>query len=94
MLTAMDELFDLDLALTMPEGPEKSTTDGVSVVNQMPTVVMGSGRDCTVCLERLGSGKKLHCGHVFHEICISQWLSAHNSCPVCRRKLESYPATE
>ncbi|KAI3447033.1 hypothetical protein Pfo_003698 [Paulownia fortunei] len=98
----MDELFDLDLALTMPEDSnmelnkhhpdDQSTAAARHLVDEMPTVVMGGvgGGHCTVCMEgfRLGgAGKQVPCGHVFHENCISQWLSIHNSCPLCRGKV-------
>ncbi|KAL6586002.1 hypothetical protein OROMI_002646 [Orobanche minor] len=102
---AMDELFDLDLALTIPEDSmsmssvnehhidAQSTEDASQMVNELPTVVMGSGRSCRVCLEGFcfggAAGKQVSCGHVFHENCISQWLSIHSSCPLCRRKLSA-----
>ncbi|KAL2229020.1 UNVERIFIED_CONTAM: hypothetical protein Sindi_1881700 [Sesamum indicum] len=93
----MDELFDLDLALTMPEDStaevSKRQPDAEStrhLVDEMPTVVVGCGGQCSVCMEGFGGvGKQVHCGHVFHENCISHWLSIHNSCPLCRRKVVS-----
>ncbi|KAL3623699.1 hypothetical protein CASFOL_032515 [Castilleja foliolosa] len=94
----MDELFDLDMALTMPaestnrhhEPDTQSAVAARHMVDEMPTVVMVGGRDCSVCLEGFGvggAGKKVPCGHVFHENCILHWLSVHDSCPLCRRKL-------
>lgn len=43
--------------------------------------------ECCVCLDRLGSGSvicKLHCGHIFHENCVKQWINSDGRCPICR----------
>ncbi|KAL7093673.1 hypothetical protein ACP275_11G053500 [Erythranthe tilingii] len=96
----MDEIFDLDMALTMPDDStvelSKHRRDALStaavceLVGEMPTVVVGGGGRCAVCMEGFqldggaGGGKKVPCGHIFHENCISQWLSGHDSCPLCR----------
>ncbi|KAL8094013.1 hypothetical protein AgCh_035772 [Apium graveolens] len=51
---------------------------------------------CTVCMEALDlcrstneedGGRIVRCGHVYHERCIRQWVSLHNSCPLCRTVL-------
>eukprot|EP00730_Choanoeca_flexa_P019240 TRINITY_DN9392_c0_g1_i3.p1 TRINITY_DN9392_c0_g1~~TRINITY_DN9392_c0_g1_i3.p1 ORF type:complete len:244 (+),score=35.65 TRINITY_DN9392_c0_g1_i3:163-894(+) len=47
-------------------------------------------RDCAICLETseesdLGFVKLKRCGHVFHQACVDEWLSKHNTCPLCRR---------
>ncbi|KAG6386870.1 hypothetical protein SASPL_152047 [Salvia splendens] len=91
----MDEAFDLDLALTMPELEDSTTERNKSdleaqsrvaaarlTVEKMPTMG-GGGGECAVCVEGFGSGggKQVHCGHVFHENCILEWLSIHNSSP-------------
>ncbi|KAK4432977.1 E3 ubiquitin-protein ligase RDUF1 [Sesamum alatum] len=100
---AMDELFDLDLALTMLDDstvevskrqPDaESTAAARHLVDAMPTVVVGCGGQCSVCMESFeiggGAGKQVSCGHVFHGNCISHWLSIHNSCPLCRREVVS-----
>lgn len=90
-------MIDFELAFTQPE--EDSTVEWSKynleaqfrvatarfAVEEMPTIDAG-GRECAVCMEGFGSGggKKVHCGHVFHENCIFRWLSVHNSCPLCR----------
>ena len=42
--------------------------------------------NCAICLNparKTRRTKELHCGHIFHNSCISKWKSA--ACPVCRR---------
>ncbi len=44
---------------------------------------------CAVCQELLESGSEnhlsvLHCGHVFHAICIETWFTKALTCPQCR----------
>lgn len=101
MSMALEELiFDLDMALTMPEPREtcvsnngsshtKATLMDISfaqIVGEMPTVE-AVGDACTVCIQCFEStvgAKHVACGHVFHSHCLINWLSLHNSCPLCR----------
>lgn len=100
---ALDELiFDLDMALTMPEPHEscvrnngshrKATSVDVSfpqIVGELPTVEVVDDV-CTVCIQCFEStvgAKQVPCGHVFHSHCLINWLSLHNSCPLCRFQL-------
>ncbi|KAL3825193.1 hypothetical protein ACJIZ3_021222 [Penstemon smallii] len=101
--TNTDDIFDLDLALTMPELDSTSTetnsngqqqveaeSTAEEVIEGMPTVVVGGGHRCTVCMEGFGLdvvGKQISCGHVFHFNCVAHWISLHNSCPLCRFKV-------
>ncbi|KAL1567797.1 RING-type E3 ubiquitin transferase [Salvia divinorum] len=93
----MDEMFDLDSALTVAEEDSMVEWNKYNLeaqfrmaaarlaVEEMPTTAAG-GRECAVCIEGFGSGgaKQVRCGHVFHESCIFEWLSINNSCPLCR----------
>ncbi|KAL3829927.1 hypothetical protein ACJIZ3_018729 [Penstemon smallii] len=97
MLIDIDEVFDLDLAMTLPEysntdqmNRQQLDTTAEELIEGMPTVVSGGG--CAICLEgfRLGvGGKRIPCGHVFHSNCIAHWVSLHNSCPLCRFSVSS-----
>ncbi|KAI0984677.1 hypothetical protein GJ496_002174 [Pomphorhynchus laevis] len=49
---------------------------------------------CKICLikfENKHQVKKLSkCGHVFHAICLNEWLREHHKCPYCRQALNEY----
>ncbi|KAM7531000.1 hypothetical protein LguiB_034410 [Lonicera macranthoides] len=50
------------------------------------------GLECAICLCEFEDESILkfltNCCHVFHQECIDTWLESHNSCPVCRRRLD------
>lgn len=47
---------------------------------------------CAICLERLrlhdeiGLSQNDNCKHMFHSVCVTEWLMANKDCPICRRK--------
>jgi len=50
------------------------------------------GCDCSVCQSDYKLGDKLvklPCNHDYHKDCVVQWLKQHDSCPICRRSIES-----
>ncbi|CAN8274108.1 unnamed protein product [Cochlearia groenlandica] len=67
----------------------------VSCVRNLPSVIIGKenvekGLVCAVCKELFGLGNEttqLPCLHLYHNRCIVPWLSARNSCPLCRYEL-------
>lgn len=44
--------------------------------------------ECPICLDIMGVGIVLRCGHVFHEKCIESWKLRNESCPICRTPLK------
>ena len=43
--------------------------------------------ECVICKEKFKSQdtvKDLPCRHIFHAVCIDQWLLTHKLCPVCK----------
>ncbi|XP_021902779.1 NEP1-interacting protein-like 1 [Carica papaya] len=46
---------------------------------------------CSICLQEFQTGDLIHClphcKHIYHQPCINKWLTAHNSCPLCRRNV-------
>jgi E3 ubiquitin-protein ligase RNF115/126 len=59
----------------------------------VPTVeVSEPATVCAICKDDLPlavAARRLPCGHLYHSVCIVQWLEMHNSCPVCRSCLPS-----
>ena len=46
--------------------------------------------ECSICLMEINEGQDtilLPCGHMFHDGCVTKWLSIHNTCPLCRFEL-------
>ena len=51
---------------------------------------------CSICLEELdatGSHRalQLHCGHIYGQECIDQWLTINKSCPLCFKEIVATP---
>ncbi|KAL5720809.1 RING-type E3 ubiquitin transferase [Ranunculus cassubicifolius] len=67
-----------------------------SFVDSLPSVSINAGHVkhddlvCAVCKDCFSIGnvvKQLPCMHLYHPSCILPWLSARNSCPLCRYEL-------
>ncbi|XP_056390849.1 E3 ubiquitin-protein ligase RNF126-like [Hyla sarda] len=47
----------------------------------------GETQTCPICLADYDSGEEvtvLPCSHMFHHLCIGQWLRTNDRCPMCR----------
>ena len=45
---------------------------------------------CSICRTQIEPGsvvRELRCSHFYHPHCIDQWISSHDSCPICREKI-------
>ncbi|CAH8304879.1 unnamed protein product [Eruca vesicaria subsp. sativa] len=49
---------------------------------------------CSICLDNLsgssskrGAATRMNCSHVFHDLCILEWLQRKRTCPLCRTVL-------
>uniref|UniRef100_M1BYW3 RING-type E3 ubiquitin transferase n=1 Tax=Solanum tuberosum TaxID=4113 RepID=M1BYW3_SOLTU len=90
----MDEVFDLDLALTVVEDfnaaaayqlEEPSPISDDEDDEMMPMV--NAVGFCSICMEEFEAEvgvKQVPCGHLFHSCCLTNWLSLRKSCPLCR----------
>lgn len=48
--------------------------------------------ECTICIDEMHQGDDvtvLPCTHWFHGDCVTLWLKEHNTCPICRRAIET-----
>jgi hypothetical protein len=47
--------------------------------------------NCSICFENITEEKlmKTNCNHCFHNNCMTEWLKIKNSCPLCRKKVET-----
>nr|CAD1826220.1 unnamed protein product [Ananas comosus var. bracteatus] len=75
-----------------PERPPGPAPAPASAIASIPTIFITDDRtlQCPVCKEEFAVGaeaREMPCEHVFHSECIVPWLTAHNSCPVCRFQL-------
>ncbi|KAJ8343522.1 hypothetical protein SKAU_G00308510 [Synaphobranchus kaupii] len=62
------------------EGPEEDTEE-----------------KCTICLSILEEGedvRRLPCMHLFHQLCVDQWLLTNKKCPICRVDIEAQLSAE
>uniref|UniRef100_UPI00358E7502 E3 ubiquitin-protein ligase Arkadia-like isoform X2 n=1 Tax=Myxine glutinosa TaxID=7769 RepID=UPI00358E7502 len=47
---------------------------------------------CTICLSIIEEGedvRRLPCMHLFHQLCVDQWLLTNKRCPICRVDIEA-----
>ena len=54
--------------------------------NLKEKLILNDDMICSICLENLKDNNCviLNCEHIYHKICIKEWLKKNNSCPNCR----------
>lgn len=57
---------------------------------------VGSDQTCVICLQDCQDGdelwRKTHCGHYFHDKCLTEWIKREQKCPLCRAEFVIDPA--
>ncbi|CAL0304483.1 unnamed protein product [Lupinus luteus] len=79
-----------------PIAASKTAIESMPVVKIIPAHVSAESQ-CAVCMEPFEldcDAREMPCGHIYHSGCILPWLSARNSCPVCRHELPTESAGE
>ena len=77
------------------------TTESLDQVRPAKALTIKSKRtsdkptDCTICLNPMVDTRTnedtfvaLECGHKYHRECIEGWLDEHNTCPLCRVRVD------
>jgi hypothetical protein len=78
-----------------PPSPLRPDSRKDYIMNQIKSSEPNDEADCPSCRDPWidpDNGRtsmeneivEIHCGHRFHRDCIEQWLSAKNTCPMCR----------
>ncbi|KAF5781702.1 putative transcription factor C2H2 family [Helianthus annuus] len=75
-----------------PRPPQARTSviDALPLVSLTPSHLVNDSH-CPVCKDEFevgGEVKELPCKHFYHSDCIIPWLSIHDTCPVCRYKIQ------
>ena len=70
-----------------------------SQIGRLPSHVYVDGEmnaedaKCTICLDdyvaKESTVKALHCGHCYHEECITKWLHTRKHCPLCLQTIDN-----
>lgn len=85
------QMFNLDDLMRQQRPQSRGCSE--DYINNLPPMKAEKDADCHICLEKVGSGEdkescELPCGHAFDKGCLITWLKEHDSCPVCRSKLD------
>ena len=62
----------------------------IGKIKRLQDVIPEEGQEllCCICLGNISKGKKLHCSHVFHFVCLKEWLIERYECPTCRSPVQ------
>ena len=53
--------------------------------------------ECSICQDEYKAGDKcvaLPCEHNYHKDCVVEWLTRHDSCPICRKSISKQANTD
>jgi len=91
--SAFYQVIDDHFALHQPIGPPPASQNAIK---RLPEVKidensLNTHKCCSICRDNFTIGAinvvSLPCAHVFDRECVVQWLSQHNTCPMCRFEL-------
>lgn len=83
----IQEGIDDEESVGVSQATMENLRNNASVINESQPI-----QQCSICLESINVGEScasLPCEHMFHLSCIERWCSSHNSCPMCRRPIDT-----
>lgn len=89
--SSKEEKSSVTIASELIEDIETGTTAGPAEPNTDDDDDDGvnTERECMICMEEFAAGDSvawsIHCDHVFHDDCLTEWLMKHDNCPYCRQ---------
>lgn len=92
----ISELIDHNAAGNAPPGASTTAIQSLPK-KKVDEQMLGSdgSAECSICMDQVELGTEvtvLPCTHWFHFSCIEAWLIQHNTCPHCRRSIDSASA--
>ena len=76
-----------------PPPASKAAIDSLPMIKlTADDLIEETNKECLICLceQEVGTiSCKMPCGHIFHKICIADWLFKQCTCPVCRYEIET-----
>lgn len=88
---SLDQIITRIMNQTGNQGPPPTSK---KVIEKLPVYKLEKDLNdsCPVCKDELKKGEeamKLPCNHEFHKECLMPWLERANTCPICRKELET-----
>lgn len=88
----ISRLFDQDSLKNMPPPASAEVIENLPTFEITESLMKSSNNDCAVCKEEFqlkDDAKILPCKHVFHSLCVQNWLKVSGTCPVCRYSMNA-----
>uniref|UniRef100_A0A8C4QIV9 RING-type E3 ubiquitin transferase n=1 Tax=Eptatretus burgeri TaxID=7764 RepID=A0A8C4QIV9_EPTBU len=100
---SQQDLLQLDRLASVNRGASQSTIERHTYPHKYKKCLItendgGTGgvddndEKCTICLSIIEEGedvRRLPCMHLFHQLCVDQWLLTNKRCPICRVDIEA-----
>jgi hypothetical protein len=81
-----DSMYDVDLG----DDSQHLNSNGLVPIGRETPDKSTDADCCSVCLSSYEEGELLivlPCRHHYHKLCLSEWLSGHTTCPLCKHDL-------
>lgn len=89
----LSQLIDNAQQGTGPPPAPETAINSLPITRMTKDMMGGDGKaECSICIDPVELDTEvtvLPCNHWFHFDCIKAWLGQHNTCPHCRRSIDS-----